>query len=952
MKTAISFRHISPLGFFVAFFLIISVFTGKTHALDGSQFNPGRIIDDSVFFNNMSMDASQIQAFLNSKVPNCDTNGDKQYYSTGMTRSQWAQANGQPLPPYTCLKDYSQSVPAVTNGGSDLCKQSISGGTKSAASIIYDVAQACGINPQVLIVLLQKEQSLITDDWPWPVQYQKATGYGCPDTAPCDTQYYGFFNQVYQAAKAFQRYSANPDSYNYKANRNNFIYYNPNLGGCGGSNVFIENQATVNLYIYTPYQPNQAALNNLYGTGDDCSAYGNRNFWRMFSDWFGSTQDTSFQLVVTDDGSLTQYVIYNHMKQKIPSPAVKIAWGLDRVNVSSVSQAYLNTLVDGPNLDILMRVNGGQHVYLLDRGFRYLMSSPNQMQLWNVSSRTISNVVTGLGAVPYDGGGLSNIVAINSSATKYLVDGPSGGNTQFIAFSNTTVKNAWSNSSVTDISNDLYSLINGTVAASQISGLKINNSGKEYLVVSNQKMHLPFNEANLYPGIATTVSNLTLNSLVSTTPASHLIKSANDTKVYVVFDGKKHHILSPLTLNNWTTNDKGVNIVNDSFISLIPDNSSINVSFVKDSTDTLYLLDNGKTVVPDNLKTAYTNSINPPVQLSNSYLLNIFGTKNKVITNFVKGSSAKIYLLDNSGIRHHVDSVSKAELWDAGKYTTLSDNIVANYTVGATAKTFVNDGLKNYILINGKKSEISSALADEWGLANPQIFNDSTLSLIQDSPITPATSLHTELGYYLIDNDKAYFTTDIKIASLWNIVDSTFIPENVARAYLSKRILTRIARTTDINGSRYYLVNDAKWYLLNTNQKSNLIKSNEPVTDIDISVAAGEVYDWTFNLISNGSGGMYVIDSSKKRGFPNTIVRDHWVNNSNVLTVSQAFLDLLDNGQFMERTIKGSGNEIYLYEANSKRWITNPSTFWSLYAPYTQVSDALLQSVGNGSNIP
>ncbi|MCA9330031.1 hypothetical protein KDA11_05255, partial [Candidatus Saccharibacteria bacterium] len=36
-------------------------------------------------------------------------------------------------------------------------------------------------------------------------------------------------------------------------------------------------------------QPNSAALNNLRGTGNSCSAYGNRNFWRLYNDWFGST---------------------------------------------------------------------------------------------------------------------------------------------------------------------------------------------------------------------------------------------------------------------------------------------------------------------------------------------------------------------------------------------------------------------------------------------------------------------------------------------------------------------------------------------------------------------------------------------------------------------------------------------------------------------------------------
>ena len=52
--------------------------------------------------------------------------------------------------------------------------------------------------------------------------------------------------------------------------------------------MFIQNQATAGLYNYTPYQPNAAALAAGYG-GDACSAYGNRNFWNDFTDWFGPT---------------------------------------------------------------------------------------------------------------------------------------------------------------------------------------------------------------------------------------------------------------------------------------------------------------------------------------------------------------------------------------------------------------------------------------------------------------------------------------------------------------------------------------------------------------------------------------------------------------------------------------------------------------------------------------
>jgi hypothetical protein len=281
------------------------------------------------------MTVQQIQEFLNAKVPTCDSNGTQLIYDSAygdtVSRATYSSRRGVTTP-FTCLKDYSQSVPSVTNSGSDLCTNSIVGGTKTSAQIINEVSYACGINPQVLIVLLQKEQSLVTDDWPWPVQYQKATGYGCPDTAPCDEQYFGFFNQVYQAAKAFRRYEANPDSYNYKASRNNFIYYNPNLSGCSGSTVYIQNQATANLYIYTPYQPNTAALNNLYGTGDSCSAYGNRNFWRIYSDWFGGTlTDSNDPIGAFDSAQFSQGKITIN------------GWGFDKSTTSSASiHVYIN----------------------------------------------------------------------------------------------------------------------------------------------------------------------------------------------------------------------------------------------------------------------------------------------------------------------------------------------------------------------------------------------------------------------------------------------------------------------------------------------------------------------------------------------------------------------------------------------------------------------------------
>lgn len=264
--------QIAIITSFIVTFVFAAVFfltQNISKAASLANWDAGYIISDDIFTNKNAMTASQIQQFLNSKVPVCDTNGTQPSEYGGGTRAQWGTARGYP-PPYTCLKDYSQ------NG-------------KSAAQIIYDVSQQYSINPQVLIVLLQKEQSLVTDTWPLSIQYRSATGYGCPDTAACDSTYYGFTNQVTWAAKMFRSImNQSPTWYSPYVLGNNFIRWSPN-SACGGSTVNIRNLATVALYDYTPYQPNQAALNAGYGNGDSCSAHGNRNFYLYFNDWFGST---------------------------------------------------------------------------------------------------------------------------------------------------------------------------------------------------------------------------------------------------------------------------------------------------------------------------------------------------------------------------------------------------------------------------------------------------------------------------------------------------------------------------------------------------------------------------------------------------------------------------------------------------------------------------------------
>lgn len=225
--------------------------------VDTSDFDPGLIVSDDSFFDSTALDEEQIQDFLEALPCRPDAG-------------------------ITCLADYRQTTETQPAAGPGHCAEYRGAVKERASRIIAKTAVACGVSPKTLLVLLQKEQSLLTR--PSEHGYLRATGYACPDTADCDVKYFGFFNQLYNAAWQFRQYTQQPDrQYRIGAVP---VSYNPDAA-CGASTVLIRNQATANLYNYTPYQPNEAALASADAGGDGCSAWGNLNFWLLWNRWFG-----------------------------------------------------------------------------------------------------------------------------------------------------------------------------------------------------------------------------------------------------------------------------------------------------------------------------------------------------------------------------------------------------------------------------------------------------------------------------------------------------------------------------------------------------------------------------------------------------------------------------------------------------------------------------------------
>jgi len=381
-------------------------------ALSGKMFDPGLIISDSVFYDFGTMTVDDIQRFLDSKVETCKASSSAP----------------------TCLRYYKMDTQAKA-GEDGRCSALPAKTNQSAAQIIFDVANACKINPRVLIVILQKEQGLIQASNPTPYMYRAALGYGCPDSQPAicgkGSTITGLFNQLYRAAGQLQWYGDPRGSFTYlKVGTNVKVKYQADFcdarnskGTCTkwvdkcGSKVFqLKSQASAALYYYTPYTPNDVALKNLYGTGDTCSAYGNRNFWRFYSDWFGSPIGGGFLLKSEDSPT---YLIVDSTRYEIKD--ANLIESLKPLGpLGTVSQAYLDSFKDGGELTPLVQSTAKKLYFVADGKKHSLANCDLASEIGLDCASAITLTTSQLSALTTVGGTTTYVPG--EGADRYLID--------------------------------------------------------------------------------------------------------------------------------------------------------------------------------------------------------------------------------------------------------------------------------------------------------------------------------------------------------------------------------------------------------------------------------------------------------------------------------------------------------------------------------------------------
>lgn len=316
------------------------LYSSPAAAVSASDWDPGYIVSDANFYDGNALSAAGVQTFLQSRNRGC-------------------------LVGSTCLINFTQSTPEMA--GSRYCAPLGATTGESAASIIARVGAACKISQKTLLVLIEKEQGLLSSRAPSQFALTHATGFSCPDTAPCNPAFSGFFYQIYYGARQFQIYRAFPKSFSYKARAVNNILYSPR-DKCGSAPVYIANDATAALYIYTPYQPDAPALANMYGLGTECSSYGNRNFWRLWSDWFGSPTGGPLT-VVQIAGSPQVYLLGNGRRYTFPNSEMLAQYANFGAPVF-ISQAELDRYPDSGLVQRAIADTNGA-VWLMDGGWRF-----------------------------------------------------------------------------------------------------------------------------------------------------------------------------------------------------------------------------------------------------------------------------------------------------------------------------------------------------------------------------------------------------------------------------------------------------------------------------------------------------------------------------------------------------------------------------------------------------
>lgn len=246
------------------------------------------------------------------------------------------------------------------------------GNITSADEIIYNAAQEYDINPQALLVMLQKEQSLVEN--PDPSQYNRdwAMGWHRPDGSdpddPALQKHKGFGIQVDGAAGLLEWYMKEHDKPGYFLKKKGVTY------NIDDTEVTPANKATAALYNYTPH------------------LHGNRNFKAIWDRYF--SQDILDGSLVQVSGEDGVWLIDNGKRKPFASRTALVSRYNPNlilpIEKSDLEKYPVGAEIKFPQYALLRVPTGG--VYMIDGNFKRPIASQEAMMMIGFNPEEIEDV--------------------------------------------------------------------------------------------------------------------------------------------------------------------------------------------------------------------------------------------------------------------------------------------------------------------------------------------------------------------------------------------------------------------------------------------------------------------------------------------------------------------------------------------------------------------------------
>jgi hypothetical protein len=337
--------------YFISFFVMAAACVAVLPFAAKAAFDPNNIISDQEMLDAGAMSLGEIDSFLNSQGGYIATNNFTDAFGATMSAAQII---------YNAA--YNFECDTIEQYRSYTREQKM------------QFCRPATVNPKFLIVLLQKEQSLITEKTPTQKQLDWATGYGVCDSCSMDDpaiqRWKGFGKQINSAALQFFDYVKNPHLYRYKAGQT----YTVTNTGQGPSVITPANNATAGLYNYTPHVYN-----------------GNFNFWKLWQRYF--TRDYLNGSLLQVAGESGVWLIENGVKRPFMTRSA-LTSRYDPSRIQIVSRADLDKYETGAPIKFaqysIIRIPNGR-IYLLVDDHKRRFANPEAFKKMGFNPDEIIN---------------------------------------------------------------------------------------------------------------------------------------------------------------------------------------------------------------------------------------------------------------------------------------------------------------------------------------------------------------------------------------------------------------------------------------------------------------------------------------------------------------------------------------------------------------------------------